>query len=456
MTLLMRLHEKALAVEALRPGDDGYDAATRVFFAAGAPALIVRPRNAEEVAAAVTHAVRRDLALSVRSGGHSPLGHSTNTAGMVIDLAHLDHVEILDRERRLVRVGGGATWGMVAAALDPHGWGLTAGDTAGVGVGGLTLGGGIGWMVRRHGLAIDNLAGARVVTADGRLLATSEHEHPDLFWALRGGGGNFGVVVDFDFVAQPVTTVHFGTVTYALDDPPGLLGRWGAAMRVAPEELSSTLVLMPSMPGAPPAARLLLCYAGEPGSTVADADGAIEPLLELGSVSAARICERRYSEILEPAEHPQGVRLAVRNTLLPALDEAAVAAIDRLHAGPGPMAIAVRSLGGAFGRVPADATAFAHRDAEAMVVCGVMLPEAATDAEVGRALAPWDAVAALGSGTYANFQGSETAADLAGIYPPSTYARLAAVKRTYDPRNRFARNHNVEPAEAQPIEDPAA
>ena len=197
------------------------------------------------------HAVRHDLAVSVRSGGHSPLGHSTNTGGMVIDLAHLDAVEVLDADRRLVRVGGGATWGQVSAALDPHGWALTAGDTSDVGVGGLTLGGGIGWLVRRHGLAVDNLVGARVVTADGRLVTASADEHPDLFWALRGGGGNFGVVVDFDFVAQPVSTVHYGTITYQVDDPADLLRRWRNAMRLAPEELSSTLALMPQVPGAP-------------------------------------------------------------------------------------------------------------------------------------------------------------------------------------------------------------
>ena len=140
----MSLQETALAAEVLRPGDDGYDDAARVFFATGRPALVVRPRDPDEVAAALRHAVRHDLAVSVRSGGHSPLGHGTNTGGMVIDLAHLDAVDILDADRRLVRVGGGATWGTVAAALDPYGWGLTAGDTADVGVGGLTLGGGIG------------------------------------------------------------------------------------------------------------------------------------------------------------------------------------------------------------------------------------------------------------------------------------------------------------------------
>src|SRR4051794_16744971 len=163
----MTLTETDLTAETIRPGDDGYDEAAGVFFATGRPALIVRPRDIDDVAGALRHAVREGLAVAVRSGGHSALGHGTNTGGMVLDLAHLDQVELLDAERRLVRVGGGARWGQVAAALQPHGLGLTSGDTVEVGVGGLTLGGGMGWMVRKHGLTIDNLVGARVVTADG-------------------------------------------------------------------------------------------------------------------------------------------------------------------------------------------------------------------------------------------------------------------------------------------------
>ena len=443
----MILQHATLTADALRPGDDGYDTAARTFFTTGNPALVVRPRGPEEVAAALAYATRHDLAVSVRSGGHSPLGHSTNTGGMVIDLAQLDDVEVLDTQRRLVRVGGGATWGGVAAALDPHGWALTAGDTANVGVGGLTLGGGIGWMVRRHGLAIDNLVGARVVTADGRFLTTSEDEQPALFWALRGGGGNFGVVVDFDFLAQPVATVHFGTVAYRLDDPAALLARWRDVMRVAPDELSSTLALTPRIPGAPPSATLLLCYAGEPGTTAPEADAAVEPLLKLGTVTAATIAERRYSEILEHAERPPGLRLATRDTLVAKLDDTVIASISQLHtAAVVPTAIAVRSLGGAFGRVAADATAFAHRNAEAMIVALLMLPDTAADRELEQALVPWHAVAARGIGTYVNFQGSATAADVAAAYPPATYARLGAVKRAYDPGNRFALNHNIKAA----------
>ena len=451
----MSLTDTDPTTEVLRPGDDGYDDAASVFFATGRPALVVRPRDAGEVASAVRHAVRHDLAVSVRSGGHSPLGHSTNDGGMVIDLAHLAGVDVLAADRRLVRVGGGATWGAVAEALDPHGWALTSGDTAEVGVGGLTLGGGIGWMVRRYGLAIDNLVAARVVTADGRLRTASAEQHPDLFWALRGGGGNFGVVVDLDFVAQPVATVHHGTVAYQLDDAAHLARGWRTAMRSAPEALSSTLVLMPRLPGVQQTAMVLLCYAGAPGTPVTEADAAIEPLLELGTVTAASIAECSYVDILEAAQHPPGARLVARNTLVPTLGDGVIAAITRLS-GAAPVAIALRSLGGAVARVAADATAFAHRDAEALVVCGLMLPESVSDADVDRALEPWRAVAAYGTGTYIGFQGSATAEDVAAAYPSATYARLAEVKRRYDPGNVFALNHNVQPASALEAEGPAA
>lgn len=434
-----------LTVDAVRPGDTGYDEAARVLFASGNPAVVVRPRDPDEVAAALDHAARHNLAVSVRSGGHSLLGHGTNSGGMVIDLAHLNGVRVLDAERRLVRIGGGATWGQVSAALDPYGWAITAGDTREVGVGGLTLGGGIGWMVRRYGLAIDNLVGARIVTADGRLHTASAQQNPELFWALRGGGGNFGVVVDFDFVAAPVAMVHFGSVTYDLDDPVDLLRRWRDAMRAAPEELTSTVALMPRMPGAGPTARVLLCYAGDPDVDPDDVDDLISPLFQLGTVSSATVTERRYSEILESADQmPPGLRVLARNTLVPRLDDAALEAVGAFYAAAS--AVAIRSLGGAFGRVPGAATAFAHRDAEAMIVGMQMLPGTATDAEAERALLPWQPVAERGTGTYVNFQGCATPADLHTAYPPATYARLAAVKRTYDPDNRFARNHNIAPA----------
>ncbi len=437
-------------MEILRPGDAGYDESATAFMGTGSPALVVRPRDPDEVAAAVTDAVRDGLAISLRSGGHSLAGHSTNDGGMVLDLRHLAGTEVLDAGRRLVRVGAGCTWAAVAAALAPYGWGLTSGDTTTVGVGGLTLGGGIGWLVRRHGLTIDNLHAARVVTADGRLLTASADEHPDVVWALRGGGGNFGVVVDFDFVVHETPSVHFGTISYGMDDPAGLVTRWRDAMRVAPDELSSTVALVPRFPGAPELAQVLVCYAGAPGAPVVEADAAIEPLLELGRVVEASITERAYAEVLEPPMRPPGISAHGRNILVSDLGDDVIAAAVAAHQGTAPTAVAVRSLGGAFGRVPPDATAVAHRDAEAMVQCAVLLPEATAAPDVTVALAPWGGVATQGTGTYANFHGSATAEDLAAAYPPDTLARLAEVKRAYDPDNVFRRNLNIEPATADP------
>ena len=442
--------------EILTPGDPGYDESATGFMGAGTPARVVRPRDADEVAGAIRQAVADGLPVAVRSGGHSMAGHSTSTGGVVLDLRHLAGVEVLDRERRLVRIGGGATWAQAAGALATYGWSLTSGDTTTVGVGGLTLGGGIGWMVRKHGLTIDHLVAARVVTADGRLVTASAGENPDLFWALRGGGGNFGVVVDFDFAAHDTATVHFGSISYPLDDPAGLVIRWRDVMRGAPDELSSTLTLVPRFPGAPPTGLVLVCYAGGPATPVATADAAIEPLLELGEVVEASITERPYVETLEEPMRPPGIRVHSRNVLVDELGDDVVAAAVTAHGGPTPSAVAIRSLGGAFGRVPADATAFAHRSAEAMVVRAVFTPEAAAEEQVAAALGPWAGVAALGTGTYTNFQGSATAADVAAAYPPAVLARLSAVKRTYDADNVFALNFNVEPADAEGVEGPAA
>lgn len=436
--------------DVLLPGDDGYAAAATTFFATGRPALVVRPRDATDVAAAIRHARREGIVLSVRSGGHGLLGSATNDGGMVLDLAHLDSVELVDGDgdadgaapdRRLVHVGAGARWGQVMRTLDPHGLGLTAGDTAGVGVGGLTLGGGIGWLVRRHGLAVDHLAAATVVTADGRVLETSADQHADLFWAIRGGGGSFGVVVSFDFVAEPVPLVHFGTLTYRLDDPARLVRAWRDHMRTAPDSLTSTLALMPPMFGGPASATVTLCYADD----AAGPRQAFGPLRAIGEVLEDDVRVMRYADVLADAHRPPGGRLLSRNTLVPALDDDVVDAAVDLHRS-GSVTV-FRALGGAFGRVPADATAFAHRDAEAMVLCAAFLPEDATDADADAALAPWSGLASRGTGVYLNFQGSDTPADLATAYPPRTYARLAAAKRRYDPDDVFGRSHNIAPAD---------
>jgi FAD/FMN-containing dehydrogenase len=238
----------------------------------------VRPRDASGVAIALRYAVGAGLPVSVRSGGHSPAGHSTSDGGVVIDLRYLREVRVLDPVSRQVRVGAGASWGAVAATLQRTGLALTSGDTVSVGVGGLTLAGGIGWMVRRYGLAIDAVTGADLVTADGRLVRADATEHPDLLWALRGGGGNFGVVVSLDFTAQPVASVHFGPIIYRLDALTGGAGKntaggrtdglarlitgWCDLMRASDESLTTALALVPPMMGRP-AMVVLRCMRAE-------------------------------------------------------------------------------------------------------------------------------------------------------------------------------------------------
>lgn len=436
--------------DVLRPGDDGYADASAVTFATGAPALVVRPYDIDGVVTAIDHARRDGLALSVRSGGHSVLGSSTNTGGLVLDLTHFDAVDVVDEQRRVVSVGGGANWGQVSDELARHGLAITAGDTAEVGVGGLTLGGGMGWMVRKYGLAIDSLVAAQVVTADGRIIEASEDSHADLFWAIRGGGGNFGVVTRFDFVAQPVAMVHFGTITYEPDDPVTLVRSWRDHMRTASEDLSSTLTLMPAMFGMPASVMVTLCYAGD-DSGYGDA---VDPLLGMGRVTSNSVTSLPYADILEHAGHPPGMQVVARNALVPALDDDLIETVMTVYRSETPMMASIRSLGGAYGRVSVHETAFAHRDAEAMVFCGAMLAADAAQSEVDRALEPWPSVARRGSGAYLNFHGSATLDDLLAAYP--AYERLAEVKRAYDPENVFARNHNIVPgADRQAAKVPA-
>jgi FAD/FMN-containing dehydrogenase len=428
--------------DVLVPGDDGYDDARRTVFAVGRPALVARPHDEAEVAAAVRHAARAGLTLSVRSGGHGMTGRATNDGGLVIDLRHLDSVEVVDPQRHVVRVGAGATWGRVAAALAPHGLAITSGDTGSVGVGGLTLGGGIGWLVRRHGLTVDSLVAARVVLADGRTVVASADQHAGLFWALRGGGGSVGVVTSLDLVAARVGPVRFGAVTYALDDAARLVRGWRDHLRTADEELSSTLVLAPAADGRPATATVLVCASHD--DPVA-AERSVAPLRRLGTVLADTVATVPYASTLaDGGHHPPGVRLAARNVVVPRLGDDVVAALVAAAGGDRPPVLAVRALGGAVARVLPDGTAFAHRDAEALLVGAAFVPEDATDAAVEEALTGWHGVAAHGSGAYVNFQGTAAAADLHAAYPPATLARLRAVGRAYDPGRVFG--HVLEPA----------
>jgi len=275
MTDLTTLRD-ATDAEILLPGDAAYDELRPVYAGAGDPAVIVRPRTTGQVADALRLAREHGLPVSVRSGGHGAKAFP-NPDGLVIDMAAFDSVEV--NGDGTVRVGTAATWGEVADALAPHGLVVTSGDTRDVGVGGLALGGGMGWLVRSVGLTIDIVEAVELVVPDGRVLTASADSEPELFWALRGGGGNFGVVTRFTFRASKLEAVVGGHITLALDDLGAALRAWRDVMRAAPDELTTAFLALPAMePGADPSAQLVVCYAG---GDEAAGRAAIAPLLEL-------------------------------------------------------------------------------------------------------------------------------------------------------------------------------
>ncbi len=439
--------KSGIAGEVISPASPEYNELRNVFNQTGSPAVIVRGQSNNDVVAAVRFARDNRLPLAVRSGGHGPTGLSTNDGGLVIDLSHFNTVEVLDSARHLVRIGAGAKWGNAAETLAAHGLAISSGDTNSVGVGGLTLGGGIGWLVRKVGLTIDSLEAAEIITADGRTLRVSAEEHPDLFWAIRGGGGNFGVVTSFDFRAHPLKSIVGGMVIYGLDEMETVLPRWADYMRGAPEELNATTVIFPGFGSeVPPQLFILLCYGGE---DEAAANEAIQPLLELGAVRHQDIQKKPYYKVLEDAALPPGVKTVSDNGFIKTLSADVLAALAANYGRPGTAIVQIRSLGGAVARVSPEATAFAHRDYEAFVLAASLVPLDTTPEQAnGIREESWRPLKPFTSGAYINFLTDVGEPSVAAAYPTATYSRLASVKASYDPDNVFNQNHNIKPVPA--------
>ncbi|WP_406314985.1 FAD-binding oxidoreductase [Streptosporangium sp. NBC_01639] len=429
----------------IEPGTADYDGASRSMLVSGSPAYVLRPTSVADVQAGVRFATDADLVLSVRGGGHAFAGFSTNDDGVVIDLGKFTNVVVIDKERHVVRIGGGATWGQVADALAPQGLAISSGDTRSVGVGGLTLSGGIGWKVRKYGLALDNMVAAEVVTATGEMLRASAEENSELFWALRGGGGNFGVVTAFELAAHPTTDAFYGMITFPAAELAGVLQGWAAYLRTAPEELTSIVSFANPFAGGPDAPmEIQVAFDGDDPELAAKA---IDPIRALGTVVSDSVTLRPYADILVDGQAaPPGIQLLTRSAFVEAGSVREVLGmLAEVGASQGSPFIAVRSVGGAVSRVPSDATAYAHRQAELMFVTTTAGPEPLVQAARPALEAIWARLAPRVNGAYANFLASATQEDVAAIYPPRTYRRLAAVKRRYDPGNLFSRNHNVRP-----------
>ena len=438
--------------EVLEPGHPDYDEASGSLFAVGTPAYIVRPRDVRDVRAAVRFAAGSGLPLSVRGGGHGFAGFATNDDGIVLDLRLLATVQVVDVDRRLVRVGGGATWGQVASVLGEHRLAISSGDTKSVGVGGLTLSGGIGWQVRKYGLALDALVGATVVTGAGQVVHASEDERPDLFWALRGGGGNFGVVTSFEFIAHPTTRVYHGKITFPAAETASVLAGWADYLRSAPEDLTSAVNLANptagGSPGSGPSGGVVEVHVSIDSDDRDRAAEALDPVWRLGTVVDSDVARTRYSDALvDGVVPPPGLRFSVRSAFVDteAVPDA-LAVLAEASTSDGCPVIQVRSVGGAVAQVPADATAYPYRHAELLIVTMTAGPRELVDADRPQLNALWAQLDPHVRGAYANFLTDAGDAAVAAIYPPDSLQRLARIKRRYDPDNLFAANHNVPPA----------
>jgi FAD/FMN-containing dehydrogenase len=419
-------------LDLIRPGDVRYPGVQHVYMATGSPAAVVRPRSAAEVPEALAFARAQGEAIAIRSGGHGISSISTNSGGVVVDLGALRAVERLDDAH--VRIGPGARWGGVARTLFPWGMAISSGDSGDVGVGGLATTGGIGLMGRAHGLTIDQLTAAEVVTADGRSVRASETEHPDLFWALRGAGANFGIVTSFEFRPATTPVVVQATVAYALRDVAGFLERWGRVVETARREISAFLYLMG---GPSPFAQATIVYAGD-DTTAAGA--ALEPFLRLPGVVQQRAQLVPYASVPLTTDAPHtGQQAAIAHTgLADHLDPELAAATAALLRGGAADMVQIRSAGGAINDVPADAAAYAHRH-QAFSVTAVSTRDRGAFADA------WRPLRALMDGIYLSFESDHQADDVQRAFPPATLARLRELKRHWDPDRVFTQNFDLSP-----------
>ncbi len=444
--------------EVVAPSDAAYAEACKVWNGAHdrRPALVVRCANAGDVATAVGFARSNDLLIAVRGGGHSIAGFSTCDNGIVIDLSQMNDVRV-DPAARRATVGGGAVWADVDNETQPHSLATTGGLVSSTGVAGFTLGGGIGWTMRKFGLACDNLVAADVVTADGRIIRASESENSDLLWGLRGGGGNFGIVTQFEFELHPLgPMVYAGPIFYPAEAAHELLHTFRDWAVVAPDEITAIV----NLTTAPPLPVIPAEWHGKKvAAFIATSSGPIDAGESL--VGAFRTVGEPIADLLGPMPYQaiqtlidplweKGIHAYFKATNLARLDDELIDRLCKLHLeAPGPQCeIHVHQMGGALARVPEGATAFAERSMPFLLnaVTGWRDPadteshtewtrdviEAAEDASTGRA--------------YVNFLGDPNGGR--SSYGDETYARLVALKNVYDPTNVFRLNQNIDPQAA--------
>jgi FAD/FMN-containing dehydrogenase len=419
----------------IAPDDPRYENARTVFYGGfdRHPAAIVRVADAGDVSRLVSLARETGLELAIRSGGHSNAGHGTTEGGIVLDLSGMKDLQI-NVQARTAWAETGLTAGEYVSATAAHGLTTGFGDTASVGLGGITLGGGVGYLVRKHGLTIDNLLAAEVVTADGQLLHVDDQNHPDLFWAIRGGGGNFGVATRFQFQLHDVDLILGGML--CLPATPDAIASFIALAESAPDELSTIANVMtaPPMPFLP-----------------ADVHGKqiiMAPFRALATPYVDMIRPMHYPEMFPPDQEGYHPMAAGRTMFVDHIHRSeAEMILDRLQRSSGLMAVTqLRVLGGAMARVPSDATAFAHRKSRIMVNLAALY-EKPEEKEIHEAWVSEFAATLRQSdrGAYVNFLADVDEAQVRAAYPGGTWERLAAIKARYDPDNIFRLNQNISP-----------
>ena len=444
----------------LNASDAGYDEARAVFngMIDRKPERIMQCSTAADVAAAIAQARAEGLPVSVYGGGHGVTGSAVVDGGVCVDLRGIDHIQV-DAEARTVRVGGGATWGAVDAATQEHGLAVTGGRVSTTGVGGLSLGSGSGWLERAFGFTCDNLVSAEVVTAASEIVTASEASHPDLFWALRGGGGNFGVVTEFTFRLHPLGPIVLGgMLLYPGFMAVEVLKNWRDFMLTAPPEVGSGVALITAPPEdfvpeparGQPACGVLVLYAGDPeeGARV------MEPLTSFGPPAANLVGPMPYVAVqqLLDAPNPKGMRNYWSGDFLAEFpDEAIEAWVGHVQPPTSPLTqMIVVAGGGVIAEVADDATAFGNRDAPFNLHLLSMWPPDPTQDQanidktrsIAAAMKPWTT-----GGVYLNFIGDEGMHRVESAYGPEKYSRLRQIKRTWDPDNVFRHNQNIPPAD---------
>ena len=456
-----------LAGRVILPGQEGYDAARHVWNASHdyRPALIAQPLSVAEVQAAVRFAADRGLPVSVRGGGHNHAGYAVADGALMLDLSAMVSVRV-DPARCVATVSGGATWGTVDQATQRAGLAVTGADVSPVGVGGVTLGGGVGWLHRMQGLTGDNLLAAEIVTTGAEVLRVSAQEHPELFWALRGGGGNFGAVTAFTFALHPVGPVHVGKVLCPMERAADALALYQHLCDAGGDELFLRVMLVT----APPAPFIPEPLRGRPAvvlsaawfGTAGRGESALRELREFGPQAGDLLRPMSYVQLqsMQDAAVPRRVRAASGGGFTGPLDGGVIEAVTSAAAQPPPMSmVELQPMGGAVARISPDATAFRYRRAAHLLAVLTAAPPEDPGAEQAAWAEKVDGSLPAGTilGPSVHAMGRDEPEDqVRAAYGAAAYARLTAVKHAYDPGNLFRFNQNIRPqaqAKSPSVED---